>query len=177
METKDYSKPRRCVYCESDNHRFAECTKIVDIGERKKILSVKRRCFNCTGEKHKASECKSKAQCYKCQRRHNTSLCDKANASPVSCQRNQRNVIYPVVVVRVEGVRCRALLDIGSGNLYVTSILMNLIKKKPIRQEIKTIEMMLHTTTKKINIYDVPVTDVNKKFTMSSEVSCVDRAV
>lgn len=71
--------------------------KIVDIGERKKILSIKRRC------------------------RHHTSVCDKANPSPVMCQPNQRDVIYPVVVVEVEGIRCRASLDTGSGNWYVTS--------------------------------------------------------
>ena len=89
---------------------------------------------------------------------------------------NQSSVIYPVVVVEVEGIKCRALLDTGSGNSYV-SLLMNLTKKKPARQEIKTIEMMLHTTTKKIDVYNVQITDVNKTFQMSSEVSCVDRPV
>ena len=66
--TRDHSKQRQCVYCESDDHRAVECTKVVDVGEGKKILSVKRRCFNCTGENHRASECKSKTQCYKWQR-------------------------------------------------------------------------------------------------------------
>ena len=150
-------------------------TKIVDIGESTKVLSVKRRCFNCTGEKHmhRASEC----NVINVNVDTITSICDKANPSRVMYQPNQRNVIYSVVVVEVEGVRCRALLDTGSGNSYVTSTLMTLIKNKPIRQEIKTIEMMLHTTTEKINIYDVSITDVNKKLTMSSEVSCVDRPV
>ena len=68
-------------------------------------------------------------------------------------------MIYPVVVVEVEGVKCRALLDTGSGNSYASSTLMNLTKKKPVRQEIKTIEMMLHTTTKKIDVYKVEITD------------------
>lgn len=27
--TRDYSKPRRCVYCESDDHRATECTKLL----------------------------------------------------------------------------------------------------------------------------------------------------
>ena len=93
------------------------------------------------------------------------------------CQPNQSSVIYPVVVIEVEGIKCRALLDTGSGNSYVSSTLMNLAKKKPVRQEIKTIEMMLHTTTKKIDVYNVQITNVNKTFQMSSEVSCVDRPV
>ena len=93
------------------------------------------------------------------------------------CQPNLSNVIYPVVVVEVEGVKCRALLDTGSGNSYASSTLMNLTQKKPVRQEIKTIEMMLHTTTKKIDVYNVEITDINKNFNMSSEVNCVDRPV
>ncbi len=76
------------------------------------------------------------------------------------CQPNQSSEIYPVVVVEVEGIKCRALLDTGSGNSYVSSTLMNLTKKKPARQEIKTIEMMLHTTTKKIDVCNVQITDV-----------------
>ena len=175
--TRDHLKRRQCVYCENNDHRSVECTKVVDVGQRKRILSIKRRCFNCKGEKHRARECKSNTQCYNCQCKHHTSICDKAEPSPTMCQPNQSNVIYPVVVVEVEGVKCRALLDTGSGNSYVSSTLMNLTKKKPVRQEIKTIEMMLHTTTKKIDVYNVEITNINKNFSMSSEVNCVDRPV
>jgi hypothetical protein len=62
---RDHLKQRQCVYCENDDHRSVECTKVVDVGQRKRILSIKRRCFNCTGEKHRARECKSNTQCYK----------------------------------------------------------------------------------------------------------------
>ena len=86
-------------------------------------------------------------------------------------------MIYPVVVVEVEEVKCRALLDTGLGNSYASTTLMNLTKKKPVRQEIKTIEMMLHTTTKKIDVYNVEITNINKNFNMSSEVNCVHRPV
>ncbi|XP_028394878.1 uncharacterized protein LOC114519022 [Dendronephthya gigantea] len=174
--TKEQSKQRQCVYCE-DDHKSGECTKVVDVGERKRILSIKRRCFNCTGERHRAQDCRSKSQCYKCQRRHHTSICDKNEPNPAMCQPSQTNVIYPVVVVELDGVKCRALLDTGSGNSYVSSTLMKLTKKKPVRQEIRTIEMMLHSTSKKIDIYGVKIGSVDKKFSMSSEVSCVDRPV
>ena len=48
-----------CVYCEDINHKSRECTRVVDVNERKKILAIKRSCFNCTGARHRASECKS----------------------------------------------------------------------------------------------------------------------
>jgi hypothetical protein len=79
---KDWKK---WTFTELD-HRSVECTKVVDVGERKRIPSIKRRCFNCTGEKHRARECKSNTQCYKCQRKHHTSICDKAEPSPTMCQ-------------------------------------------------------------------------------------------
>jgi hypothetical protein len=46
--TRDHVKQRQCVYSENDDHRSVECTTVVDVGQRKRILSIKRRCFNCT---------------------------------------------------------------------------------------------------------------------------------
>ena len=172
----DHVKQRRCVYCDNESHRSGECDKVVDIDERKGILSKKKRCFNCTGEKHRASDCKSKVLCHHCQRRHHTSICNKDKPGQKAyCQPNVKNVVYPVVVVKVEGVKCRAVLDTGSGNTYASTTLIDLIGKKPVRQEFKTIEMMLHTTTKKISVYEVEITDVEGKFKMCSEVNQVDR--
>ena len=65
------SKPRsgnQCVYCEDDNHRAINCTKVTSVHERQKILSEKKLCFNCTGTRHRADECKSKLRCQICDR-------------------------------------------------------------------------------------------------------------
>jgi hypothetical protein len=51
------------------------------------------------------------------------------------CQPNGSDVAYPVVVVEIEGVKCRALLDTGSGSSFASSTLLNTIGKKPVRQE------------------------------------------
>ena len=50
----------QCVYCEDDNHRAINCTKVTSVHERQKILSEKKLCFNCTGTRHRADECRSK---------------------------------------------------------------------------------------------------------------------
>ena len=34
-------------------------------------------------------------------------------------------VIYPAVVVKVQGVKCRALLDTGAGSSYASAALLN----------------------------------------------------
>ena len=46
------------------------------------------------------------------------------------CQPNGNDVAYPVVVVEIEGVKCRALLDTGSGSSFASSTLLNTIGKK-----------------------------------------------
>ena len=48
-----------------------------------------------------------------------SSLCEKADTLLVAS--SSENVIYPVVVVRVKGVRCRALLDTVAGSSYFVS--------------------------------------------------------
>ena len=50
--------------------------------------------------------------------------------------------------MKVEGIKCRALLDTGSGNSYASSGLLELIKRKPIREDYKRIGMMIQSTTK-----------------------------
>jgi hypothetical protein len=103
----------------------------VSASDRKKMLSSKHLCFNCTGEKHRASDCRSRIQCYNCKRRHHTSICDKLeDGQKLMCQPNGSDVAYPVVVVEIEGVKCRALLDTGSGSSFASSTLLNTIGKK-----------------------------------------------
>ena len=48
---------------------------------------------------------------------------------------DQGDVTHPVVVLLVDGVKCRTLLDIGVGSSYTSADLMNVLKKKPIRKD------------------------------------------
>ena len=179
--TGSQEKLRQCVYCEKDDHRSVECPEVHTVDQRKKILSTKRLCFNCTGEKHRASECRSKANCRNCQRRHHSSICDRSkeasSSTKVMTEASGKDVVYPVVVIYVEGIKCRALLDTGSGSSYASSTLLDLVKKDPVRQEVKTIEMMLCTTKKTINVYDLEISDVDKHFNLSCEVNRVEKDV
>ena len=77
-QARDQDKPRGCVYCEDKSHKSNECTKVETVSERRQILAKHRLCFNCTGGKHRAAECPSKNSCQQCDRRHHTSICDRA---------------------------------------------------------------------------------------------------
>ena len=66
----------------------------------------------------------------------------------------ESSVIYPVVVV-VDGIKCRALLDTGAGSLYVSAALVERLNKRPTHVEHKQIEMMLCSTIQKVRSYTV----------------------
>lgn len=169
---------RVCVYCDAPDHKAMECKKVPDVRERRKILSEKRLCFNCTGSRHQAKDCKSKYNCQKCGGQHHTSICvQKPGKEQMLVATGESTVIYPVVVISVDGIKCRALLDSGSGSSYASSSLIENLNKKPTRTEHKHIEMMVCSTTQKVHSYKVNISSVDENFEMSTMLNKVDKSV
>ena len=46
-------------------------------------------------------------------------------------------VMHPVVVVKVNSIMCRVLLDTGAGSSYASAALLDRLKLKPIKKETK----------------------------------------
>ena len=86
-------------------------------------------------------------------------------------------VTYPVVIVKVGEVKCRALLDTGAGCSYASDALLDRLKKRPIRREAKRIEMMLHTVNRLTEVYDLEIHSLKGDFHLNTEVTKVNRAV
>ena len=87
----------------------------------------------------------------------------------------RKGVVYPMVTVDVNGVKCRALLDTGAGSSYASSTLLNCLHLRPIRQQFKRIEMMFGTSNKAIDVYGLQIRSVDGKFILEAEVNKVDR--
>jgi len=51
--------------------------------------------------------------------------------------------LFPVVVVEVNGIKCRALIDSGAGSLYVSAKWIELLRIKPTDVQTKTIDMLM----------------------------------
>ena len=153
-----------CVYCEKPDHRSSDCKTAKTVTERRKILSDKKLCFNCTGAKHRAVECHNAKTCLKCKNKHHTSICDKLadSKSEPMLVTTETNVTYPVVIIKVNGVKCRALLDTGSGSSYISESFIDLLKINPVRKEYKTIETLTNSTTKKLKIYNLKVENLDE---------------
>ena len=117
---------QKCAYCNADNHISSSCNKITTVNERKNILKEKKLCYNCTGKYHSATECRSKRSCNNCNQRHHTSICNKQMESvPTVTSSEEGNVVYPVAVVLVNVIKCRALLGSGAERSYISSTIAN----------------------------------------------------
>ena len=128
-----------CVYCEVSSHKSLNCPNVVGPEERRKVLRTKRLCFNCTGS-HFASNCKSNASCEFCHLKHHSSIHSPTAEKSARSEKimaahaggDNTEVVHPVVVVEVDGIKTPALLDTGSGSSYASEKLIQALDKKPL---------------------------------------------
>ena len=88
----------------------------------------------------------------------------------------EANVTYPAAIIKVNGVKCRALLDTGSGSSYISESFIDL-KINPVRKEYKTIETLTNSTTKKLKIYNLKVENLDENFSFQTELNKLQREV
>ena len=128
-----------CVYCEKPDHRYSDCKTAKTVTEPRKILSDKNLFFNCAGAKHRAAECRSAKTCLKCKNKHHTSISEKLadSKSESILVTTKTNVTYLVAIIKENGVKCRALLDTGSGSSYRSESFIDLLKINPFGKSTK----------------------------------------
>ncbi|XP_028412467.1 uncharacterized protein LOC114535295 [Dendronephthya gigantea] len=170
-----------CVYCGDSEHKATQCTKIVESSERKKILARKGLCFNCATRKHRASECSSKTSCQHCAKRHQSSICEKrlethGGDGELKIDGASDDGVFPVVVVKVKGVKCRALIDSGAGGSnYASAKLIKTLNTQPSEVKSQRIEMLMATKTTRIEMYDTEISSLDESFKLNVKVSKVDK--
>ena len=113
---------------------------------------------------------------------HHTSIYE-SNGKPQGAEKKEEEllgvakvagkVVYPVVVVQVNGIKCRALLDTGAGS-YASSVLLQKINSRPARRENKRIEMMMESCNKRIEIPKVTISCLENDFKINNVVTKVD---
>ncbi len=86
-------------------------------------------------------------------------------------------VTFPVVVVEVNSVRCRALLDTGASSSYASAALLDRVNSRPLRKTVRQIEMMVATTRNKIEVHKINVKSLSGGFQLETEVTKVNRGV
>ena len=97
-----------CAFC-LGNHTPESCTKVNDIGERKKLLIRFGRCFKCISKGHRARDCEKTVQCKHCKGSHNTCLCE-AKLGQTFGENNTR-LVENSVNTQLVGTECRIALQ------------------------------------------------------------------
>ena len=91
-----------------------------------------------------------------------------------TCQKSE--AIFPVVVVEVNGIKCRALIDSGAGSSYVSTKLIELLKLKPSQTLVKNIDMLMASKTSKLEIYDMKLDFLNGSFSLPVKATKVNKS-
>ena len=111
----------------------------------------------------------------KCKSKHQTSICNKLadNKSKLMLVTTETNVTYPIAILKLNGVKFKALA--GSGSSYISESFIGLFKINPFRKEYKTKETLINCTTYKLKIYNVKVENLEENFSFQIELNKLER--
>ena len=125
------------VYWKKPDHKRADFQTVKTNFQRIKSLSEKKLCFSSTNSKHRVGHCHSLKTCLICKNKHHSSICDEISSTSTEplLITTENNVIYPIVIVKINWVKCRALLHRGSGSSYASEGLLDYLKINPTTKE------------------------------------------
>ena len=106
--------------------------------------------------------------------KNHSSICNKLS-NQLMVANAEGQVVYPVVVVEVDGIRGSGLLDKGAGSSYASAAPISKLNRKPDRREYKRIEMITTCTSQKIEMYKVQVSNTKGVFSLPTTLSKVDK--
>ena len=96
------------------------------------------------------------------------------NIAMTTCQNSE--AVFPVIVIEVNGIRCRALIDSGAGSSYVSAKLIDLLKLKPSQTLIKNIDMLMASRSTKLDIYDLKLSSLDNSFSLPVKATKVNKS-
>ena len=92
-----------------------------------------------------------------CKGSHHSFICDRetVETSIRAAQVGEGPVVFPIVVVEVSGIWCRALVDSEAGRSYASADLLKNIAAKPPHSRFRKVEMMLSTVKRIMEVYRI----------------------
>ena len=85
-------------------------------------------------------------------------------------------VCHPIVLVNLNGMTCRALLDTGATASYASGNILDLLNLVPSRTLTRRIQTIVGIVTKRTETYNAQVSDTKGNNTISLRATRVDRA-
>ena len=85
-------------------------------------------------------------------------------------------MVYPVVEGEVKGIRYKALLVMRARSCYASAARIAKLNRNPDQREYKRIEMMM-STSQKIEMYKVQVSNIKGGFGLPTILSKVEKGI
>ena len=164
---------RNCIHCEAADHKANDCQQVTTINQRKHILVTKHLCFNGALGTHQAAKYPSKISCQKCGKRHHTSICDKTEVALTA--NGSSEGVFPMVLVKVDGITTQVLVDSGSNSSYVSAKVADMMRKKPSESTTRRVEMLMGMHTTKLELYDAELSSIGGEFKMDVKLTKVNK--
>ena len=90
---------------------------------------------------------------------------------------SSNSVTHPVLVIEVEDIKCRTLINNGVGSSCALSGFINKINKKLCRKEFRTIETLTNSVVRKTDTYQCEIKNANQNFKIKIELNKSDKEV
>ena len=84
-------------------------------------------------------------------------------------------VIHPVVVLKINGYKFRALLDSGASHSYASSTAIKLINSSPKSVGLRQIAMLTGITTRTMQVFEVVLNSVSGDFALKADIAKVNK--
>ena len=94
----------------------------------------------------------------------------------MTATQDREKVCHPIVLVKVNGVTCRALLDTGATVSYASGYLLDRLKLRPTRMHTRRIQTIVGVVTKRSEIFKVQANYTEEKYVIPLSVMRIDRA-
>ena len=175
-------KKSTCIYCDEEHHRSYPCEKVKTLGDTKIQNYCNKRAMlqlhwnwssrSWLQKQKKLSKLWWTSSFFHLQQELN-SWSTTLKGSCTNYNRNERCISY---YLQINWITCRALLDTGVGISNASATLTERIIQQPIKKGYKSVKMMLHTTTKTVDIFQVQISSLDGRFEISTEVNKVEKS-
>ena len=81
--------------------------------------------------------------------------------------------ILPIILIKVDGITCRALINTEAGSSYASRNLINLLKKKLRETKTKRVDMLITSQVTKLEMYDARIESLDEGFSMKVKLTKV----
>ena len=89
--------------------------------------------------------------------------------------KNGSECVFPVVVVKANGVKYRALIDSGTGSSYASAKLIETLGLRPTETKTRRIDMLMTSQLTRLEIYKVKIQSVGSDYELETNLTKINK--